>query len=96
MDSQTFRQFQEEIKQAINDALRTSSIGTVLSKYRIPDNAITWQYTLDTSKLQLSGGDASQEGGGWLEGIQKPQVKLADCTIVWYPDCIPAGCYICI
>lgn len=96
MDEQTLQQFEEDIRQAINDALRTSSIGTVISKYGIPDNAITWQYTLDLSKLQSSDGDGSQQGQELLGGIQKPPMKLADCTIVWCQQCAPDGCWICV
>jgi hypothetical protein len=96
MNSETLKQFEEEIKQAINEALKTSNIGTVINKYGIPDNALTCEYTLDLSKLQLSEAEASPEKQGLLPGIQKPQIKLAQCTVVWCPDCIPGGTYICI
>ncbi|AFY32771.1 hypothetical protein [Calothrix sp. PCC 7507] len=96
MDEQTLQQFEEELRQAVNDALRTSSIGTVISKYGIPDNAIKWQYTLDLSKIQSSNSDESQQGQELLGGIQQPPRKLADCTLVWCEFCCPGGCWTCI
>ncbi|MBW4645845.1 MAG: hypothetical protein KME23_23140 [Goleter apudmare HA4340-LM2] len=96
MDSETLKQFEEDIRLAINEALKTSSIGPVLTKYGIPDNAVKWEYTLDMSKLQPSGADESQEGQGLLAGIQKPPIKLADCTMVWCQECAPDGTWICI
>ncbi|WP_017655875.1 hypothetical protein [Fortiea contorta] len=96
MDSQTLQQFEEDIRQAINETLKTSSIGTVLTKYGIPDNVLTWECSLDVSKLKSSNGDESQPGQELMAGIQKPPVKLANCTMIWCEECCPDGCWMCI
>ncbi len=96
MDAQKLQQFEEDLKHAINESLRTSSIGKVFTKYGIPDNAVEWQYTLDMSKIQSSDADKNQPGQELLAGIQKPPMKLAGCTIVWCEECAPDGTWICI
>ncbi|MBW4645844.1 MAG: hypothetical protein KME23_23135 [Goleter apudmare HA4340-LM2] len=86
---------ESDIRQ-IFESLKQSQIAKVFDKYDAEDSAVQFQEILDIIKTQPRISDESQQVKKWLEEIQKPQIKLADCTMVWCEDCVPGGCWTCI